>query len=87
MTPFLRPSTLGDIATYFFFGFSGFFIGGEIGALTGVGSAGRRITQDPGSRERIETAFRRFRAEVLRKQADALDKPKGVTELLGLSGD
>ncbi|KAL8787056.1 MAG: hypothetical protein Q9213_002398 [Squamulea squamosa] len=84
ITPFLRPSTLGDVAAYTFFGFGGLFLGGETGLLTGSASAGRTITRDPESRERIETAFRRFRADVLRKEADALDKRKGVTELLGL---
>ncbi len=80
----LRPSTLGDIAAYTFFGFGGLFLGGETGLLTGSASAGRTITRDPESRQRIETAFRRFRADVLRKEADTLDQKKGVTELLGL---
>lgn len=80
----MRPSALGDFAAYTFFGFGGLFIGGETGLLTGTASAGRTINRNPESRERIETAFRRFRADVLRKEADALDKKKGVTELLGL---
>lgn len=80
----MRPTTLGDVAAYTFFGFGGLFIGGEIGILTGSASAGRTISRDSGSRERIETAFRRFRADLLRKEADTLDKKKGVTELLGL---
>ncbi|KAL8866840.1 MAG: hypothetical protein Q9174_006048 [Haloplaca sp. 1 TL-2023] len=84
VTSYMRPSTLGDVAAYTFFGFGGLFIGGETGLFSGSGSAGRTINRDPDSRERIETAFRRFRADVLRKEADALDKKKGVTELLGL---
>jgi len=44
----------------------------------------RTINRDPEARERIETAFRRFRADVLRKEADALDKKEGVADLLGL---
>ena len=84
MTPFMRPSTLGDVAAYTFFGFGGLFIGGEIGVLTGGASAGKTISRDTESRERIETAFRNFRADVLRKEADALDTRKGVKELLGL---
>ncbi|KAI4240959.1 MAG: hypothetical protein L6R40_004839 [Gallowayella cf. fulva] len=83
-TALMRPTTLGDVAAYTFFGFGGLFIGGEIGILTGSASAGRTISRDSGSRERIETAFRRFRADLLRKEADTLDKKKGVTELLGL---
>ncbi|KAL8829826.1 MAG: hypothetical protein Q9170_006006 [Blastenia crenularia] len=84
VTPFMKPSTLGDIAAYTFFGFGGLFLGGETGLFTGSASAGRTIMRDPESRERIETAFRRFRADLLRKEADALDKKKGVAELLGL---
>ncbi|KAL8725036.1 MAG: hypothetical protein Q9166_007611 [cf. Caloplaca sp. 2 TL-2023] len=84
VTPYMRPSTLGDVAAYTFFGFGGLFIGGETGIFTGSSSAGRAISGNPESRERIETAFRRFRADVLRKEADTLDKRKGVTELLGL---
>ena len=80
----MRPSTLGDVAAYTFFGFGGLFIGGETGLLTGSASAGRTITTNQESRQRIETAFRRFRADVLRKEADALDRKKGVAELLGL---
>ena len=84
VTPFMRPSTLGDVAAYTFFGFGGLFLGGETGLLTGSASASRTITRHPESRERIETAFRRFRADVLRKEADALDKKKSVPELFGL---
>ena len=84
LTAMMRPSTLGDVAAYTFFGFGGLFIGGETGLLTGSASAGSTITRNPESRQRIETAFRRFRADVLRKEADALDQKKGVAELLGL---
>ncbi|KAL8878554.1 MAG: hypothetical protein Q9198_003658 [Flavoplaca austrocitrina] len=84
MTPYMRPSTLGDVAAYTFFGFGGLFVGGETGLLTGSASAGRTITRNPESRERIETAFRRFRADVLRKEADSLDTRRGVKEVLGL---
>lgn len=59
-------------------------IGGEGGLLTGSGSAGRTIGRDVDSKERIETAFRRFRADVLRQEADDLDGGKGVTDMLGL---
>ncbi|KAL9005189.1 MAG: hypothetical protein Q9188_002025 [Gyalolechia gomerana] len=84
VTPLMRPSLLGDIAAYTFFGFSGLFLGGETGFLTGSASAGRTITRDLESKNRIETAFRRFRADVLRKEADELDKRTGVAGLLGL---
>ncbi|KAL8814585.1 MAG: hypothetical protein Q9223_006201 [Gallowayella weberi] len=84
VTPLMRPSTLGDIAAYTFFGFGGLILGGETGLFTGSASAGKILSRDIGSMERIETAFRRFRAEVLRKEADAIDKKKDFTELLGL---
>jgi photosystem II stability/assembly factor-like uncharacterized protein len=73
MTALARPSTFGDIATYFFFTAGGLFVGGETGLLTGSLSAGRLITKDTESRERIENAFRKFRADALRQEADKLD--------------
>lgn len=79
----LKPTSLGDIATYFFFSAGGLFLGGETGLLTGSASAGRTITKDPESRARIEAAFRKFRADVLRKEADDLDGGKGVAGVLG----
>ena len=84
VTPFLRPSTAGDIATYTFFGFSGIVIGGDVGLLTGSGSAGRTINRDADSRKRIEIAFQKFKADVLRKEADDVDGGKGASNLLGL---
>ena len=78
MTSYIRPTTLGDVAAYTFFGFGGLFIGGETGVLTGGASAGKTISSDPKSRERIETAFRRFRANILRKEANTLGTRRGV---------
>ena len=69
----MKPTTLGDVATYTFFSAGGLFIGGETGLLTGSYSASRTISRDSGSKARIETAFRKFRADVLRKEADRLD--------------
>lgn len=79
LTPFMKPSTLGDIATYTFLGAGGVFFGGETGLLTGTFSARRMIGKDRESRERIETAFRKFRADSLRLEANMLDK--GQTSL------
>ncbi|KAK4998600.1 hypothetical protein LTR66_002199 [Elasticomyces elasticus] len=73
LTPFLKPTTLGDVATYLLFSAGGLFFGGELGLLSGSTFANRTISQDPESRKRIETAFRRFRADVLRKEAEALE--------------
>lgn len=58
-------------------------MGGETGLLTGSGSASRTISKDPDSRARIEAAFRKFRADVLRKEADAIDSKDSVSDMLG----
>jgi hypothetical protein len=49
-----------------------------LGLLIGSTSASRTITKDPESRARIEEAFRKFKADALRKQADDLDGGKGM---------
>ena len=85
ITPLLKPTALGDIATYTFFALGGVFFGGELGLLGGSWRAKRMIMGEPESRARIEGAFRRFRAEVLRKQAEEMEKGidgrKGTGEL------
>lgn len=77
MTKFMKPSTLGDIAAYTFGGAGGVFIGGELGLLGGSVSASSSLGKDPESRKRIETAFRRFKADVLRREAEMLETGKG----------
>jgi hypothetical protein len=74
LTPLLRPTRLGDVATYFFLSLGGLFIGGETGAISGSVFAGRAISKDPESRVRIMTAYKRLRADILRKEADMLDR-------------
>ena len=74
ITPLLRPSTLGDVATYTLLGAGGLFFGGESGLLTGSFRARSQIAKDRESRERIEKAFRQFQADALRAQADRLDQ-------------
>ena len=69
----LKPTILGDIAAYTLFSAGGLFLGGETGLLTGSYSGMRSITQDPESKARIEAAFRSFRADLLRKEADMLE--------------
>lgn len=59
LTPVMKPSALGDFATYTFLGAGGLFFGGETGLLTGTFRARAGIGRDRESRERIETAFRR----------------------------
>jgi len=81
ITPLLKPTTLGDVATYSFFAAGGIFFGGELGVLTGGWSARGKITGDPETKARIEKAFRGFRADVLRKQAEELENGKGGLHL------
>ncbi|KAI1850927.1 hypothetical protein JX265_007252 [Neoarthrinium moseri] len=73
VTPYLRPTRFGDIATYIFFGLGGTIVGGELGFVIGTWSAARTISRDPERRKRIETAYRRFKADYLRKEAKRLD--------------
>ncbi|KAK3713812.1 hypothetical protein LTR37_008298 [Vermiconidia calcicola] len=79
LTRIMKPSTLGDVATYTLLGAGGLFFGGETGLLTGTLRARQQIGSDRESRERIETAFRSFQADALRKQADALDRKDSST--------
>ncbi|KAI7327470.1 hypothetical protein KC315_g7075 [Hortaea werneckii] len=74
LTPLLKPSTLGDFATYTFLGAGGVFFGGETGLLTGSLRARQQINADRESRERIQSAFRKFQADALRAEADLLDR-------------
>jgi len=76
ISPLLKPTPLGDIMTYTFFGLGGILLGGETGLLTGSWSAKRTISQNPQSKERIEKAFRSFRADVLKKQLEELKEGK-----------
>jgi hypothetical protein len=78
VTALIKPTIWGDLAAFFLFPVGGLFVGGETGLLTGSISAGRTITKDPASRERIEKAFTRFRADALREEADKLDGGKNV---------
>jgi len=81
MTSLMKPSTIGDVATYTLLGAGGLFFGGETGLLTGSLRARQQIGSDRESRERIETAFRRFQADALRKQAELLDRKEAGMSL------
>lgn len=74
ITPMLRPSVLGDVATYLFFAGGGIFFGGELGLLTGTTSARRSISSDSESKKRIEDGFRKFRIDVLKKEINTLEQ-------------
>ncbi|KAK2742411.1 hypothetical protein FQN55_007849 [Onygenales sp. PD_40] len=80
LTPFVRPTTLGDIAMFGLFTAGGLFIGGETGLMTGIYSARKTISKDPESKARIENAFGKLRADILRRQADKLDGKQSVSE-------
>ncbi|EEH17645.2 hypothetical protein PABG_00208 [Paracoccidioides brasiliensis Pb03] len=74
LTPFLRPTLLGDIATFGLFAAGGLFIGGEAGLLCGVYSARRTLVKDLESKLRIERPFARLRADILQRQAECLGR-------------
>lgn len=52
------------------------------GFAAGAAGAARSISADPESKKRIETAFRGFRADVLRREADALEKGGNVSDMM-----
>jgi len=76
VTQYLQPSRWGDFATYFFFGLGGTVLGGELGFLLGSWSATRLITKDPARKHRIESAYRGFKADLLRNEAARLESGK-----------
>ncbi|KAL2374271.1 hypothetical protein BDBG_04150 [Blastomyces gilchristii SLH14081] len=80
LSPMLRPTTLGDMAMFALFSAGGLFVGGESGLITGVYSARKTIGKDPESKKRIQRAFAKLRADILRRQADRLDGDQSVTE-------
>lgn len=59
LTSVMKPSRVGDVATYTLLGAGGLFLGGETGLLTGSFRAKQQISADRESRERIETAFKK----------------------------
>ncbi|KAK5940216.1 hypothetical protein PMZ80_007636 [Knufia obscura] len=81
ISPLVKPSTFGDFLTYTLFASGGVLLGGETGLLIGGATAKRSITSDPETKQRIENAFRSFRADVLRKQIEQLEGGKNQLEL------
>lgn len=79
----MKPSTLGDVATYCLLGGGGIFFGGETGLLAGTFRARQQIGSDRDGRDRIQRAFRRFQADALRQQAAVLEN-EGKGSILGL---
>ncbi|KAF2206659.1 hypothetical protein CERZMDRAFT_89149 [Cercospora zeae-maydis SCOH1-5] len=77
LSPLLKPSRLGDFATFGFLGLGGVFVGGETGLLTGSLSAKGQLLRDEEMRGRIQGALKAFRVEVLRKEAEELERRNG----------
>lgn len=77
ITPLLQPTGAGDVATYGFFGIAGLFLGGDLGLLLGQSASRKTITQNPETKARVERAYRGFKADVLRKELQALEDGKG----------
>ncbi|KAK0639906.1 hypothetical protein B0T16DRAFT_497871 [Cercophora newfieldiana] len=76
LEPYIRPTRWSDAATYTAFGLGGTFLGGELGFLSGSASAGRYIAGYPESQRNIESAFRKFQVDVLKREIDALEGKK-----------
>ncbi|CAP86340.1 Pc20g10110 [Penicillium rubens Wisconsin 54-1255] len=51
LTPLLKPTTLGDIATYFFATAGGLFLGGELGLCWWYGERDEEYLRGPGEQE------------------------------------
>lgn len=68
------PSKTGDLAAYTLLGLGGLFLGGETGLLTGTALAGRKVSGDQERAKRVVEAYRRFKVDALRKEAEELDK-------------
>jgi len=77
------PSKWGDAATYFFFSLGGLFFGGEVGVLTGTASASRTITRDPEARKRIETAFKNYRVDIMKREIKMLEGRTTFGDIFG----
>ena len=63
ITPMLKSTILGDVATYLFFSAAGLFLGGETGLLTGSYSASRTFSKGADVRARTEEVFRKLRVD------------------------
>lgn len=76
-----RPSTFGSVVTYSLFSLAGLFLGSEAGLLTGGLSAKSTLTKDEQTRRRIESAYTKFKIDLLRKSAEDLEKSGGGSTL------
>lgn len=67
-------STTGDLAAYMLLGLGGLFLGGETGFLAGTVLASRKVAADEARVKRVREAYRRFKVDALRKEAEELEK-------------
>lgn len=75
---FIRPTWWSDAVTYIAFGLGGVFFGGKLGFLTGSALACKYIAGHLESQKHIETAFRKFQVDVLKREIEMLEgKSKG----------
>lgn len=86
LTPLMRPTALGDVATYAFFGLGGMMVGGEVGLLSGGWRARAKIEGDGETKRRIEKAWRAWRADVLKREVEELQRGGGERDGEGESG-
>ncbi|KAL8791608.1 MAG: hypothetical protein Q9195_005813 [Heterodermia aff. obscurata] len=73
-----KPSKFGHVATYTLLGLCGCAIGRDAGGFLGHMSNRKSLNQDPNLKVRVEELHQQLRAEILRKEADALDKKQDL---------
>ncbi|KAG8531817.1 uncharacterized protein KY384_003453 [Bacidia gigantensis] len=76
----IRPSYLGDLATYLALGGFGLDFGGEIGVTIADRRVGRIITEDVECTERITQSSKKAKVEVLRVVADLMKQEADMLE-------
>ena len=84
----LRPTVQGGIILYTLFGMTGIIFGRIAGMLWGTYAAKAMISEDPGTKARVEKAIRGFqadilkrRSDILKRQAELLDSKKGASNV------
>ena len=66
--------TIGDAATSFFFGSSGLFLGGSLGLVAGCSPINGALRSNPDITAKLETADRRLRIDLLKREIDAIEE-------------
>lgn len=89
----LKPTRLGNVATYVSFAVAGYVFSDLLGTFLGARHGDIIVKRDPERFKRIETFYRKMQAEASRKEADILelgeesiiDKVLGIKRLRGLA--